>query len=86
MNGITSMHTDGEGKTICSFKSLVSGDYDYVINMDITELILGVNRIDSGEHIQDVFPSMSADDRERFISGVTPEEWNDMYPVEDRRI
>ncbi len=28
-----------------------------------------------GKHIQDVFPELSADDREFMRTGVTPEEW-----------
>jgi hypothetical protein len=31
------------------------------------------------DHIQDVFPHLSADDREFLISGTTPEEWDDLF-------
>jgi hypothetical protein len=30
-------------------------------------------------HIQDVFPHLSADDREFLISGTTPEEWDELF-------
>lgn len=29
--------------------------------------------------IQDVFPELSADQREQMLSGITPEEWNEMF-------
>ena len=32
-----------------------------------------------GEHVQKVFPEMSADDREFLISGNTPAEWEEMF-------
>ena len=31
---------------------------------------------DCGELVQDVFPHLSADDREFLMTGITPEEWN----------
>lgn len=33
--------------------------------------------------VQDAFPELSADDREFLLTGVTPEEWAAMLPVED---
>lgn len=30
-------------------------------------------------HIQDVFPELSADEREFLITGATPEEWDEMF-------
>ena len=36
-------------------------------------------------YIQDVFPNLSADDREFLLSGITPEEWdNATLPPEER--
>ncbi len=37
----------------------------------------------NGAHIQDAFPQMSADDRERFITGYCPKCWDKMFK-EDR--
>lgn len=33
--------------------------------------------------IQDVFPNLSADDREFMISGITPEEWDNAFGSDD---
>ncbi len=32
-----------------------------------------------GEHIQDVFPELTASEREFLVSGATPEEWEEMF-------
>lgn len=42
------------------------------------EALIGGNTL-----IQDVFPTMSADDRERFISGICPPCWNKVFTKED---
>jgi hypothetical protein len=33
----------------------------------------------AGEYVQVAFPRLSADDRERLISGISPEGWNQMF-------
>ena len=35
---------------------------------------------ESGAKIQEAFPDLSPDDRERIISGTCPECWNKMFP------
>jgi hypothetical protein len=37
----------------------------------------------SGQFIQDYFPNLSADDREFLLTGVTPEEWNELFPPDE---
>ena len=37
----------------------------------------------AGMLIQDAMPSVSADDREFLMTGVTPEEWNGVFPHGD---
>ena len=37
----------------------------------------------SGELIQDVMPDLTADQREFLMSGITPEEWDDMFGGDD---
>ena len=37
----------------------------------------------AGAHIQDAFPNMPADERERFISGICPTCWNKMFAMDE---
>lgn len=32
-----------------------------------------------GKYIQDAFPTLSADDREFLMTGITPEEWDELF-------
>ena len=50
-------------------------------NLPITETQL--EKWANGEIIQNVFPNLSADDREFLISGSTAEEWEKFYSEED---
>ena len=43
------------------------------------------NRWEEGEHTQDVFPYLSASDRERLITGICPECWERMFPAEEEK-
>ncbi len=38
---------------------------------------------ENGALIQNVMPHLSADDREFLKTGITPEEWDEMWPDED---
>lgn len=40
-------------------------------------------RMRNGEHIQNVLPDMSEDDREFLISGISPEGWDQIFGGED---
>lgn len=37
------------------------------------------NRYLSTEHIQDLFPELNEEDRERLITGICPNCWNDIF-------
>lgn len=56
----------------------VCGEYE-VWSLDRTAVI----RWREGEHIQNVFPDMSAGDREILISGTHPACWDKLFPEED---
>jgi hypothetical protein len=46
--------------------------------------LLGVSKWHvPGKLIQDAFPSQSPDVREFLMTGITPEEWNDMFADDD---
>ena len=49
----------------------------------ITTRLSDANRWINGESIQNCFPDMSADDREILLSGISPNRWNEMFPVEN---
>ena len=42
-----------------------------------------IERWQNGELIQNVFPHLSPSEREFLISGVTPEEWNNVFGEEE---
>jgi hypothetical protein len=42
-----------------------------------------LTRSSMGEHIQNIFPNLSAEHREFLISGITPEEWAAEFPPEE---
>ena len=35
------------------------------------------------EHVQDAFPDLTPDQREFLLTGVTPDEWDEIFPEED---
>lgn len=61
-------------------KSLFSGQVN-TMDLDVTEEQLA--RWRAGENIQDVFPNLTADEREFLISGCLPDEWDEMFDDDD---
>ena len=51
------------------------------LDLDITQDQLNrVNlRYTTGEHIQNIVPNLSVEEREFLISGITPTEWNQLF-------
>lgn len=62
-------------------KSVISGKYN-VMQLDVTEEQLQRHR--NGELIQDVFPHLPAEEREFIMSGITPDEWKEIYGEDNR--
>ena len=55
-----------------------------VRSMDLPITQDQINAYEGGMLLQDAFPNLSADQREFFKSGITPEEWNAAFgPEED---
>lgn len=50
-----------------------------VLPISVLELHDGLARHAKGELIQDVFPLLSADEREFLMTGITPEEWDYLF-------
>ena len=57
-------------------QSPISGKMNSM-ELPITEAQLEAHR--NGEYAQNVFPTLSAEEREFLISGITPKEWNDLF-------
>ena len=47
--------------------------------MDLDVVTEQIVRWEKGELIQDVFPKLTADEREFIKTGITPEDWNEMF-------
>lgn len=47
------------------------------LDLDITDI--QVARYDNGWLLQDAFPNLSADEREFYKTGITGEEWDQMF-------
>ena len=64
--------------------SQMSGE-THTIDIDVTEeqLYRIENRRMTGELIQNIVPSLSKELREFLMSGITPEEWNEMFSEVD---
>ena len=61
-------------------KSILSGNTNSMV-LPITSTQL--DRWTNGDLIQNVFPDLSADQREFLKTGITPEEWNQNFGEEE---
>jgi hypothetical protein len=62
-------------------KSMVSG-VERSVDLDVTQEQL--DRFERGEgHIQDIFPQLTAGQREFIMTGITDEEWDELWPDEE---
>ena len=54
---------------------------EHTLDLDITQEQLErfYNRRENGEYVQTIFPNLSAGEREFLISGITQEEWTNMF-------
>lgn len=61
--------------------SMISGK-SHSMNLDITDE--QIRRFEAREdHIQNIFPNLSAEEREFILTGITPEEWDAAFPEDD---
>lgn len=42
-----------------------------------------VDAFEAGTLVQDAFPHLTPDQREFFLTGITAEEWNELFPPEE---
>ena len=59
------------------------GNKSIIINENIEYMRQAYYYWQLGHHIQDAFKKLSADEREFLLTGITPEEWAQMFPVEE---
>jgi hypothetical protein len=57
-------------------KSPISGKVSSM-ELPITEAQLEAHQ--NGELVQNVFPTLSREEREFLVSGISPKEWNDLF-------
>lgn len=62
--------------------SLVSG-LTSSMDLPVTQEQLDEVNSPSGRLIQQIFPELTADQREFILTGITPEEWDDLYGEEE---
>lgn len=67
-----------------SRKSMISGK-DNVMELPIEEYMYKIclEKYQGGALIQDAFPMLSDEHREFIKTGITPEEWNAIFPKEE---
>lgn len=64
--------------------SSISGKVNQrMIPLSVESYSLGMQARKKGALIQDAFPTLSAEDREFILSGITPEEWNETFGFGD---
>lgn len=52
------------------------------IDLPITEE--QIKAFENGEHVQNAFPHLNADQREFILTGMTPDEWDRLFPESDQ--
>lgn len=60
--------------------SPISGK-EHTLRLPVSQVQMA--RWEMGEYVQDVFPHLSASQREFIISGITEEEWDLAFGIED---
>ena len=53
----------------------------HTMDLDVTaeQLERFENRIENGEYVQTIFTNLTPAEREFILTGITPDEWNQMY-------
>lgn len=48
--------------------------------MDLPVTQEQLNRVQAGGYVQSIFPNLSSDEREFILTGITPDEWDELFP------
>lgn len=57
-------------------------DKEMIFNCNIAFITQGFDKYNEGKLIQDAFPYLSPDEREFLMTGLTPQEWEDLFKDE----
>lgn len=69
---------------IITKRSMISGNiHDMDIPLTEEQYEEGLNNKANGALIQDAFPTLTDEQREFILTGITPEEWDATFPEED---
>jgi hypothetical protein len=81
---ITATEVIGEAKILIEKTSDLSGKLtEMLIGINFNDFVKAFDAWDSGELIQNAFPTLSADEREFIKTGILPKEWDAMFGEED---
>jgi hypothetical protein len=70
----------GEAKTLVRKASQLTGKLtEMLIGINFNDFVKAFDAWDTGELIQNAFPTLSADEREFIKTGISPEEWEAMF-------
>jgi hypothetical protein len=80
---LTATEVIGEAKILIEKTSNLSGKLsEMLIGINFDDFVKAFDAWDSGELIQNAFPTLSAYEREFIKTGITPQEWDAMFGEE----
>ncbi len=83
-HNITATEVIGEAKILIEKTSDLSGKLtEMLIGINFNDFVKAFKAWDSGELIQNAFPTLSADEREFIKTGITPQEWEAVFGEEE---
>lgn len=62
--------------------SMISGK-EHTMDLPVTEQEMAIWCSPNPPLIQDCFPNLTDEQREFILTGITPEEWNNVFPPEE---
>lgn len=69
--------------TVRKMSRMTGNINDMEFDMTAKEYNERIKKYNAGALVQDVFPDCTADQREFIVTGMTPQEWADLFPDEE---
>lgn len=77
---ILAVKQNADGNAVVTARSGMTGnESDMVFPMSKQDMVKGLADHSAGALIQNVFPLLTADQREFLMTGITPAEWDDAF-------